>query len=132
MGFLFFVVHYYNQNQEMLTLKENVVKIKNISRLINDLQQERGLSSGFIGSHGEAFKQQLLKKRLETDRSFDIFLSICHTHYMQYKELKRSLDLFRKQLDSNKITTKSSFDFYTNFIQNIQANYLQITTNMVV
>jgi len=38
--------------------------------------------------------------------------------------------LFRSQVDTDRITTESSFDFYTNFIQNIQANYLQIAANI--
>jgi len=94
------------------------------------LQQERGLSSGFIGSHHTKFKNQLLAKRLDTDKSFQKFLSTCHTHQNIYKDLRSNLYLFRKNLLQKDVTTEVSFDFYTNFIHSIQANYLQIATNI--
>jgi len=98
--------------------------------LINDLQQERGLSSGFIGSNHKKFKEQLLSKRIETDKSFNQFLETYRTHYGIYKSLQNNLSNFRKKLLNSPITTEQSFDFYTNFIRTIQASYLQITTNI--
>ena len=125
-----FIFDAYNTRTELQVLKTNVAKIKTISQLINDLQQERGLSSGFIGSKHQKFKEQLLLKRLDTDRSFKNFLSTCNTHNGIYKDLQNNLDLFRKTLLFNDVKTEVSFDFYTNFIHTIQANYLQVTTNI--
>ena len=130
MGFLFFIVNAYNTKKELTELKTEIVQIKYISQLINDLQQERGLSSGFIGSNGAKFTEQLQLKRQDTDRSFKIFLSTHHLYKNIYKALETNLFLFRKQLDEQKISTEKSFDFYTKFIQDIQANYLQIATNV--
>jgi len=129
-GFLFFIIDAYNTRNDLQTLKTNVVKIKDISQLINDLQQERGLSSGFVGSNQKKFKEQLLEKRKDTDKSFEDFLTTCKEHQSIYKGLQNTLNLFRKKLLQKKITTEASFDFYTNFIQTIQANYLQIATNI--
>jgi PAS domain S-box-containing protein len=94
------------------------------------LQQERGLSSGFIGSNGENFTQQLKQKRIDTDNSFKIFLLTRNSYRTLYKGYETNLFLFRKRLDEKKISTEKSFDFYTKFIQDIQANYLQIATDV--
>jgi PAS domain S-box-containing protein len=127
--FVFFVGYYYKQHGELQTLKTNITKIKNISKLINDLQQERGLSSGFLGSDKKEFKEKLLIKRKETNRSFDIILSTSSSATSKlYKNFKNTLNIFRNKIDTEKISTENSFDFYTNFIQTIQENYLQITT----
>ena len=63
-------------------------------------------------------------------KSFQKFLSTCNTHQNIYKDLQNNLYLFRKNLLQKDVTTKVSFDFYTNFIHSIQANYLQIATNI--
>ena len=115
---------------ELHTLKKNIAKVKTISKLINDLQQERGLSSGFIGSKKLHFKQQLLSKRKDTDLDFQDFILSYNTQHVLCTQLKSNLSLFRKMLDSGNVTTEKSFDFYTNFIQTIQANYLQIASNI--
>ena len=94
------------------------------------MQQERGLSSGFIGSNGENFTQQLKQKRIDTDNSFKIFLLTRNSYRTLYKGYETNLFLFRKRLDEKKISTEKSFDFYTKFIQDIQANYLQIATDV--
>ena len=101
-----------------------------ISKLINDLQQERGLSSGFIGSKHKKFKKELLLKRQDTDNSFKKILSTAHSSNNLYKGLQNNLELFRKKLLAQDVKTEESFDFYTSFIQSIQTNYLQIIANI--
>jgi len=129
-GFLFFIIDAYNTYSELQTLKTNIVKIKNISQLINDLQQERGLSSGFVGSKQKEFKKELLMKREDTNKSFEEIFSSCNENHQIYKGLKNNLNLFREKLFNSNMTTERSFDFYTNFIQTIQAKYLQTTTDI--
>ncbi len=67
---------------------------------------------------------------MDTDNSFTKFLSLCHSHQNKYTNIKDKLSFFRTQLDKNKISTEASFDYYTKLIQNIQANYLQTTTQI--
>ena len=95
-------------------LKKNIVKIKHTAKLINELQQERGLSSGYLASKGVNFKNELIQKRHDVDLSLTTFTNI-----------SKNLTIFRKKIDSAEVSTKESFDFYTMLIKNIQANYLQ-------
>jgi len=123
-------VNAYHKRSELSSLKVHIVKIQNISQLINDLQQERGLSSGFIGSHGVKFQKKLLIKRKSVNLSFDKFSQSCQSHIKKYRKIRRDLLLLRNNIDLNKIPTEQSFDYYTQLIQQLQANYLQIATHI--
>jgi PAS domain S-box-containing protein len=129
-GFLFFIINAYNKRDELSALKTNIVKIQNISKLINDLQQERGLSSGYIGSHGKKFKQLLCAKRHDVDLSFTKFLQTCPTYQKQYTDIKDNLLSLRKKMNGQKLFTEQSFDYYTELIQQLQASYLQTATHI--
>jgi len=62
-----------------------------ISRLIHELQRERGLSSGFIASRGEHFDESLVTQQGRTDASLNELKSIIREHAMD-PSLERSLD----------------------------------------
>ncbi len=104
--------------QELQTLQKNSYKIKSISQLVTHLQQERGLSSGYLGSKGSNFALQLTKVRKEVDNDF--------------KELTLNKELLniRSKINDLHISPISSFSFYTKAIQKLQMRYL-ITTEQI-
>lgn len=62
-----------------------------ISRLIHELQRERGFSSGFIASRGERFGESLVTQQIRTDGSLNELKSIIREHAMD-RALQRSLN----------------------------------------
>ncbi|MEO5350479.1 MAG: nitrate- and nitrite sensing domain-containing protein [Magnetococcus sp. YQC-3] len=75
--------------------------ISQISMFAHEIQKERGMSSGFLGSRGANFRNELYKQRIQTDNAFE-----------QLKELS---DLF-----ANEHTTKigqASLDAFNSYQQ---------------
>jgi len=116
--------------QELQTLEINIHKSKNISLLINNLQKERGLSSGYLASNGKLFATQLPIIQHNVDSSFDNFILYCHGHRHQYIKIKSQLKDLR--LNIHHLSTKIDFEFvfYTKLIQELQANYLEIVQDV--
>jgi len=73
----------FNQISEMQKT-ERVIELADlsvyVSNLVHELQKERGMSAGFIGSRGEKFKQELEQQRQVTD--------------VKYQQLKQFLNQF--------------------------------------
>ncbi|WP_301103163.1 methyl-accepting chemotaxis protein [Propionivibrio sp.] len=61
------------QAQEMTALEELARVSATVGALIHELQKERGMSAGFIGSKGSNFSSELTAQRLEVDKSQSIF-----------------------------------------------------------
>ncbi len=102
-----------NQLKVLEVLQHNTLKIKHISRLIIDLQQERGLSSGFLGSGGKKFIIELSQIRKEVDKD--------------YTKLSNTTDLshVRREIDTLTIPTIQAFTLYTNIIKEMQKYYFE-------
>ena len=117
-GLLVSIFHSLKQIQALETLEENTCKIKNISKLVLDLQKERGLSSGFLGSKGKKFTLQLKKIRQKVD--YD---------YQKFPKNRELLEI-RKKIDTLNISAIDAFLFYTNSIKKMQKNYLEVTIHI--
>lgn len=113
----------YHQYEKLESLQINIVKINAISHLINELQQERGLSSGYLASHGKKFKEKLFKKREDVNNA------LMNNNVKSFLE-KEKISIFsvRKQIDIFETSTLNSFNFYTSFIKSLQTKYLSTTT----
>lgn len=61
------------QAQEMAAWKELANFSVNIGALVHELQKERGMSAGFIGSKGANFASELSVQRAEVDKSRSVF-----------------------------------------------------------
>ena len=106
--FYFLIYDSTEQLQKLQILKNNSYTVKNISTLITYLQQERGLSSGYLGSKGIKFKLQLQKVRKEVDNNYKIL-----------RHNKEILNI-RREIDNLNISIIDSFSFYTKTINNLQ------------
>lgn len=96
-----------------------------ISRLVHELQKERGASSGFLGSGGESFGTVLRDQRQQTDRRFEAldgvlastdlaaidlsFTATIRTAMEKYEKLER----IRRDVDALDISTKDAIAYYT-------------------
>jgi len=106
-----------------------------ISNMIHELQNERGLSTGFLISNGTKFKSALEKQRLKTDAKRKLFTEMIstknHQHdYWGLHDLLISLQNKLEQLstlrtDINTLKNNNSFDNYST----INSIGLEITTH---
>ena len=53
---------------EMGQLQENMVLAGKISMMVHEIQKERGMSAGYLGSKGEKFASEIIKQRRLTDK----------------------------------------------------------------
>jgi PAS domain S-box-containing protein len=120
----------YSDLESLTRLERNNHKIKAISTLLNDLQQERGLSSGYLASKGKKFHKQLLVKRVDVDHSFKTFLKYCKHHREIYQNKRKELQLLRTKIDKLELSTEFSFDYYSKVIEEIQHDYLKLTLDI--
>ncbi len=97
------------------------------SALVHELQKERGLSAGFIGSRGEKFKDALAKQRGESDarrkvaaESFTARAAgmpeVFNERMRKANEALAALDGKRGDISSLKLSGPESFAFYTGAI----------------
>ena len=81
-------------------LKEKLTLIVTTSKLLDAIQNERGITAGFIGSNGKEFKNALLDKRLLTDKIIDIYkLEVKKNSKNSNKVLKTILINIEKELN---------------------------------
>jgi len=114
----------------MYELQHHNQKIQTISTLINDLQQERGLSSGYLASNGNKFKIDLIKKRKDVQKSFQAFVQYCSDHHINYIHKMQELNSIRTKIDKLALDTDFIFDYYTKLIREIEYDYLKLTMDI--
>ncbi len=102
------------------------------SALVHELQKERGLSAGYIGSKGEKFREQLEKQRRDTDakrkamqEAFAARADALPESYAQNlrkaNDALAGLDGKRAEVSGLKLAGPASFAFYTGSIDNYLA-----------
>lgn len=99
------------------------------SVLAHELQKERGMSAGFLGSGGKAFAQQLQQQRQDTSRAVDRWLDMLvnYGHLPAANELSvvqsalRALATRRQGVDSLQASLPDTLGFYTGIIGQLLA-----------
>jgi len=129
-SFFIFSINSYTTLQELYELQKNNYKIQTISTLINDLQQERGLSSGYIASNGTKFTEELQHKRQDVHKSFIAFLQNCYSHHVNYTQKIKELNTVRTKIDMLRLDTNHTFDYYSKLIREIETDYLKLTMSI--
>ncbi|QQX82354.1 methyl-accepting chemotaxis protein [Shewanella sp. KX20019] len=95
--------------------------VKN-SSLVHEIQKERGMSAGFIGSNGSAFKSKLPAQHKKTDKllnSFELFLnsqplpSTFTTEINNSRNLINEIADIRRQVMAVTISVAEEVEFYT-------------------
>ncbi len=110
----------YNAIQQLSILSDRA------SELVHELQKERGLSAGFIGSKGSKFRSELDSQRRSTDQKhqvlkvllkdfdFSRFSSKLKSQADRASSLLSELGNKRQQVSSQRITLKDSVAYYSN------------------
>lgn len=114
-----------------------------LTNLVHELQKERGLSAGFLGSHGKKFAVKLKKQRdvtnenirklamfVKSDKYEDINLDIKLYFESGYKKLGE-INEIRKKIDELSIKTKEAVDYYTSINNNFLRLILKISNYAV-
>ncbi len=101
----------YSEMQGAKSVLENAKKIETLSAFIHELQKERGLSAGYIGSKGES-KDALKTQRSETDKLFENSLFTTH---------KEGVKSIRGSVDALSISVAQSNDGYSKIINELTA-----------
>ena len=126
-GFIFFTINSYDRLTHLSSLKTEVQNIKNIATLINQIQQERGISSGYIGSQGNSFKQELKGQRQLTDYTLKIFQNFQKKHCPSTAQHLIDLESIRTKIDYLSLSNIESFDYFTVQITSLLNQYLKMT-----
>ncbi len=113
----------YNILNSMTNITSDIKYIQTTEELLTNLQKERGLSAGFIGSLGNKFNNKLIKQRKNTDNSYLNFknfvleipiLNIKHQSNIKLIQQKYAdITLLRNDIDSSDIGYSESFNNYT-------------------
>ncbi len=102
--------------------------------LIHELQKERGLSAGYMGSQGISFEKRLAKQRKLTD---DVYNNLKNNPINTNLSLEKYIPNFRKDIDSFNISSTELIKFYTEEIDqliytisniSILSNYKELST----
>lgn len=130
----------FKQMAEMKT-SDNIISLADLSvyasNLVHELQKERGLSAGYLGSRGKTFRQELDQQRQATDsqrQQLTLFLTEA-THRLS-RELNNELAAVDRQLDEIDATrdrisrlSLTSADAI-NFYSSLNAGYLDVIAHL--
>ncbi len=128
--FIIFLLKSNNQLQYQNSLKMDMVEITNISNLINELQRERGMSNGYLTSHGALFNNQLQTQRKKTDSAFHKFIENINNKKLFYKNKNQELIEIRERIDKFSITEFYIFNFYKNKINSLLTIYIKMVSKI--
>ncbi len=111
------------------------------SRLIHELQKERGLTAGYYGSQGKQFTSELRTQREQTNEKLSQF----EAYFQHFKPEEygvnfakyistarghlRELDQKRMEADAMKVPVGTMIGYYTNCIQNLLTGIGQAVKN---
>ncbi len=108
------------------------------SALVHELQKERGMSAGFLGSQGIKFAEQLQEQRLKTDQAIiELHSFLKAFHFEPFKqEIKNNqetvfaalnrIETQRKRINELNIAAENQISYYNQTINALlfQINYL--------
>ena len=144
LGLLYFSIGITWEKQEIvyqMDLSQELVALAiKSSSLVHELQKERGLSAGFIGSKAKKFKAKLTQQRITTDKliiELNLFLQNFNFFIFE-NNLRNRLDatfveldkiiLIRKLIDKLNISLNEELVFYTKIIDSLLMNISHLST----
>ena len=134
----------YQQNKELHTLANNVNMSIITSKLIHELQMERGLSSGYIASGGKIFGEKLKIQRVQTKKQIVQFKKSLNNKLFNstqnIKVLLSQIEKIKNDVENLNILSDKVIEYYSNLntvlIQSIfntaeQATSIQIRKQII-
>ncbi len=130
LGFGYIIGDAYTQLRDFDRLKQSVQTVKLVSNLIDSLQLERGVSSGYLSSSGEDFKKVLAEKRKAVDSALTILEREGTLSYRALEVIRKRLKALRSTVKGRTIAPSSAFEAYTRIIREFQVDYLKLLTSV--
>lgn len=117
----------WNERSEMINLGQLAAGVADVSRLVHELQRERGLSTVFVGSKGGQLREELPQQRQLTNerrRAAVDFLAAqraaatgdYRAAIVAAESAVAELEAKRKQIDAFSITAPDSYRYFTQTI----------------
>lgn len=126
LGALFFglyVVYGQYQIQQGLSQIETLAEFSQVnSNLVHELQKERGMSAGFLGSKGQAFADKLPNQRQLSDQQVNTFSAFTlnntipagfTTQMNKVNSMLNRLDEVRRRIDQQTISVAEEVQYYS-------------------
>jgi len=104
----------YQLKKQMWAVEQQVQLAQAVGGLINELQKERGLTSGFLSSKGKEFSDDLEAQKKRTDNARQT-LSMLHYNEQQADALK----MVRKDVVNFRMSAATSIKFYNESISTL-------------
>jgi methyl-accepting chemotaxis protein len=132
-------------SREMSTLTELTQLSVIYSDLVHELQKERGMTAGFIGSKGEKFTLKLKNQRRQTTEKINVKNSYGQKNTLKIVTIKQlnqainnslnELQSIRKRVDDLSITLPDALSFYTQLnakLLSVASLNAEISSNAVI
>ena len=112
----------YTKSKSLKELENGIILATHISKILHEIQKERGLTSGFVINNSKKFKEALLNHReVVNKKSKELykFLIIIESAYIK-SALREALEALekisdiRKEVDALSVTAKKAMEFYSN------------------
>ena len=125
-----YVLGKYETLNNMKDITNTIKYIEYAENLLNNLQKERGLTAGFIGSKGLKFEHKLALQRENTDKSYIKFKSLVLTYNIS--NIKHQSNIKQIQINMKKI---SKYRDWTNKLKihytSLFNNYISINNSVI-
>jgi len=118
--------HIYDKNSYLEKLQVITNLSINISLTVDELQRERGITAGYLGSHGKKFIDKLSQKRKETDYQlkklkkalneidFSLYPKELSDKVEIYRRKIKDFDNIRRRIEQIKIPVNEAIGYYSN------------------
>jgi len=129
----------YQKNIELHTLTNNVNMSIITSKLIHELQMERGLSSGYIASKGKIFGEKLKIQRVQTKKEIAKFKKNLNNKLFNstqnIKEQLSQIEKIENDIENLNISSDKVIEYYSNLnavlIQSVFNAAEQVTSTQI-
>ncbi len=145
LGMLFFTGTFVQEKMnilnEMDVEKESIEYLRISEKLLHELQKERGLSAGYLGSNADEFTKELIDQRLKTDQAIAFYkkyiITLSQNNIRLIEQIKKiQNDLFeiselRKDIDLVNMDVFEDIQRYTNINTNIIDSIAMLLANQL-
>lgn len=129
----------YEKHQKKVHFEELKISVDlstYFSKLVHELQKERGFTAGFLGSNGQSFNNELTSQHEETNVQIKALLNYIKLHAItssidnkikQLQDNLTNLSSIRELVQSKTIQTNEAIAYYTNTNQVVLETIIEIS-----
>jgi methyl-accepting chemotaxis protein len=126
----------YQKKVHFEELKVSVELSTYFSKLVHELQKERGFTAGFLGSDGQSFKTELTSQHQDSDLQINALLNYIKLHVITssidnkiklIQDNLANLSSIRELVQSQTIQTNEAIAYYTNTNQVVLETIIELS-----